>query len=456
MQAALNARDMGLVMRAFRQHPYHGTDIAQEVAASWVGISQSRLSRIERGGQPFTETKLMRWAHVLGIPSHLRWFSMPASASSQFSGALAVQTDDPYAVVVEVLTLTGERVPVAIDRRAFLSGALSVPLVGLADDASRPFGALPAIADGSLHDVVRSAAMLRTALIAQDNVLGPAVAAPAALHQLSVLQHLSQNATNNARQALIGLQAAYAEFIGWFADDLGDRRSGQYWIDRALEWAHEADDEVAIGYVLARKAQRAADDGDTAAAISLAEAAQKRGALLPRVRAAALLWGALGHAANGNGQGFRVAIEQAKELVNTAPVPGDGERAHWCTPDYVVVHEAAGYMRLREPTRAVVIYESGLRHWPNEFRRDQGLYYSRLARAYAAAREPERAVESGRMALTIGTQTRSGRILSELKDLSRSFDTWKQMPTVVTFAEELRALPTAPATGALRQIAAAQ
>lgn len=75
MRSALATRDMGTVMRAFRTHPDHGAPIPQEIAAGWVGLSQSRLSRVEQGGQPFTEAKLMRWADTLGLPQHLRWFT---------------------------------------------------------------------------------------------------------------------------------------------------------------------------------------------------------------------------------------------------------------------------------------------------------------------------------------------------------------------------------------------
>ncbi|MGH3623626.1 MAG: helix-turn-helix domain-containing protein, partial [Sciscionella sp.] len=67
---------MGKVMHAFRTHPYHGRDISQESAAGWVGLSQSGLSRIENGEPLSNLGKLMRWAHVLGIPDDLLWFAV--------------------------------------------------------------------------------------------------------------------------------------------------------------------------------------------------------------------------------------------------------------------------------------------------------------------------------------------------------------------------------------------
>jgi hypothetical protein len=305
------------------------------VAAGWVGLTQSGLSRVERGEHAFTEAKLLLWAQTLGLPEHLRWFSTPRVLQRVGDVPAAVGPDEPHArVVVEILTLSGERIPVATDRRLFLSGAFSAPLVGLAYcGASGQLGALSSIADGSLADVVRNMESLRTALAGLDNVLGSAIAVPTAVHQLSVLQNLSQRAAGRSRQTLMRLRAEYAELTGWFADDLGDRRAGRYWIDRALEWAHEADDEPFIGYVLARKSRRAVDVGDVASAMSLALAAQKRGNVSPHARAAALLWGALAYARSGDERRFRLEIDQARALVDRRS-GGEGERGRWRTPGY--------------------------------------------------------------------------------------------------------------------------
>jgi hypothetical protein len=110
-------------------------------------------------------------------------------------------------------------------------------------------------------------------------------------------------------------------------------------------------------------------------------------------------------------------------------------------------------MVLNKPTRAVVSYEEGLCDWPKNFRRDHGVYYSRLARAYAAAHKPEQAVVAGQAALTIGAQTKSNRILSELRRLVHSFGAWKDLPEVASFAEELRAVTAVHRTGAMRGVA---
>src|SRR5256885_8725608 len=50
LQAAFAARHMGKVIRAYRYHEYHGRrPLPQDTVASWFGITQSQLSRVEAG-----------------------------------------------------------------------------------------------------------------------------------------------------------------------------------------------------------------------------------------------------------------------------------------------------------------------------------------------------------------------------------------------------------------------
>ncbi|WP_447002493.1 helix-turn-helix domain-containing protein [Saccharothrix isguenensis] len=81
LNAALAARDIGAVIRAYRKHPHHRQSIRQDTAAAWIGLSPTRLSRIENGEPVNDLTKLMRWAQLLRIPHHLLWFHIPVAPS---------------------------------------------------------------------------------------------------------------------------------------------------------------------------------------------------------------------------------------------------------------------------------------------------------------------------------------------------------------------------------------
>jgi len=138
MRAALAAWHMGQVIRAYRNHPYHGRALSQELVANWFGLTQTQLSRIENGKPPEELSKLVRWATLLRIPAHLLWFKLPGSQAVQ-------PTADSTAVTGEVsgrtsIIITGsEVVPYgqerwrrqltagseAVDRREFMSAAMA-------------------------------------------------------------------------------------------------------------------------------------------------------------------------------------------------------------------------------------------------------------------------------------------------------------------------------------------
>ncbi|HEY9470388.1 MAG TPA: helix-turn-helix transcriptional regulator [Propionibacteriaceae bacterium] len=75
---ALLDRHMGRVIRAWRTHPHHGRrSIPQDRVASWAGITQAQLSRIENGPPLVHLDRLIQWARVLHIPPARLWFALP-------------------------------------------------------------------------------------------------------------------------------------------------------------------------------------------------------------------------------------------------------------------------------------------------------------------------------------------------------------------------------------------
>jgi transcriptional regulator with XRE-family HTH domain len=82
LRQSLTSRHMGRIIRAWRTHPYHGRrPINQDQVASWVGITQAQLSRIENGPPPVHLDRLIQWARVLRIPEERLWFALPGSAT---------------------------------------------------------------------------------------------------------------------------------------------------------------------------------------------------------------------------------------------------------------------------------------------------------------------------------------------------------------------------------------
>ncbi|MBY8854132.1 helix-turn-helix domain-containing protein, partial [Saccharothrix sp. MB29] len=69
---------------------HHGRPIRQETVAAWIGLSSTRLSRIENGEPVNDLTKLTRWARTLRVPRHLLWFHLPAEVGDDVASGTPV------------------------------------------------------------------------------------------------------------------------------------------------------------------------------------------------------------------------------------------------------------------------------------------------------------------------------------------------------------------------------
>jgi transcriptional regulator with XRE-family HTH domain len=107
MRMAFASRHMGRVIRAYRCHPFHGRrPLPQDVVASWMGVTQGQLSRIENGPIIVHLDRLMHWARVFTIPSSCLWFTLPEDgqavapavellpAVTKLSGSIALSYGD--------------------------------------------------------------------------------------------------------------------------------------------------------------------------------------------------------------------------------------------------------------------------------------------------------------------------------------------------------------------------
>lgn len=114
LREALQSRHMGRVIRAWRTHPHHGRrPIPQDRVASWVGLTQAQLSRIENGPAIAHLDRLTQWAEVLRIPAVRLWFALPAPADQPAEEEDNVKRRNFIAVAGATLAtgLVGETVP---------------------------------------------------------------------------------------------------------------------------------------------------------------------------------------------------------------------------------------------------------------------------------------------------------------------------------------------------------
>jgi transcriptional regulator with XRE-family HTH domain len=241
-----------------------------------------------------------------------------------------------------------------------------------------------------------------------DWLLGSQLVLPTVPRHLEVIEQLAASATGPARVELLDVGARWAEFAAWLYQDAGNDRLAAWWADRALGWAEEAGNRVMVAYVLARKANQAADRHDAGATIGLAQAAQRE-PLPARVRGVALLQQAHGCALAGDEPGCFHALDVAAELAH-----GDEGPGRYLTPGYVEIERATCSLLLGRPDRAVIVLQRELASLPAVHRRDRGVYLARLAAAYTASGDRDASTRVATEARTIAEATGSRRILGEL------------------------------------------
>ena len=173
------------------------------------------------------------------------------------------------------------------------------------------------------------------ALVRTDNLLGPRHALGGVQEQLGVIDTLLRSVRPPVRHRVLRLGARYAESAAWLHEDSGDMTGARYWTGRSMEWALEAGDRLMISWVLFRRGEHAAADGDAAAAAGLAAAARREGRGLPGPMLAAVLQQeAHAYAIDGDEAACQAALDRAHGQAASPDDPGDASNGHgsFCTP----------------------------------------------------------------------------------------------------------------------------
>jgi hypothetical protein len=349
-----------------------------------------------------------------------------AIASSQLA-ILQEAADGDDEVSVPVRTDNGEVVFVTIPRRLLLKFA-GLSTIG---------AALPPITSNVSDDVppldmnpVMHFRHMRRMLADSDNLFGPRRVIPAAKEQITIMRGVVEQLQGADRRELLGVQAQYAEFIGWLYQDAGEFQTARHWTDRALEWANLAADADLVAMIFMRKAQLGGDMVDRNSTADLAEVAVRMTPPGSHISAIATTHSAYGYALMGDGLATERAYERAHETLRS--LDADPSWGRWFDAAYIEAQRARSLAELGDLKRAATGFENAISSVRNGYPRDRGVYSARAALVHAKSGEPERAAELGSYALSVGTATRSGRIMSQLARLADTLAGTK-VPTVIDF-----------------------
>ncbi|SEM76648.1 hypothetical protein [Streptacidiphilus jiangxiensis] len=278
------------------------------------------------------------------------------------------------------------------------------------------------------------------------NAFGPSQLHQSAVHEMSVIGRFRELAGGRLAAGLLAVEARWAEFASWTAENTMDGPDAGYWLDRALQLAQEAGDTQLESYIKMRQAQRAVERHEVDSALSLAGQAWRSAGDNPRDRALCAVRQAQAHALAGDGRGSRSAIAEATKLVDLADMTegldDPSTIGRHCVAAYVQAHEASCQMLLGEYALAVSTLQPMLGTWPTGFRQDELLAQVWLAVSYLKTGRLAEAGALGSEVLTANATVSSSRVhrgLRQLGLLAGQAD--QQQPELRTFRSSLALIP---------------
>ncbi|MGY0231399.1 helix-turn-helix transcriptional regulator [Longispora urticae] len=279
----------------------------------------------------------------------------------------------------------------------------------------------------------------RLFLAESDNRFGPRHLIGLTLEEINRIQDTRKSFGTSALRDWFSILAEYADLLGWFLQDTGEHSAAQYWLDRALEWTHMTGNPDATAFILARKAQLSGDMHDGTEAVELAEAAMRTAPPRSRMAAIAATYAGHGYAILGQADESERYYDRAQSLLAEAE-PDDSPFGAYFNPTYIKINRAQSRTLLGDFQFATVAFDAALRQLTPDYRRDQGVYLAREARACAGDSEAERAATLGMQALIIGVDTGSRRALTELTELQYALAPWQTNNLVRDFLDAMTAL----------------
>jgi transcriptional regulator with XRE-family HTH domain len=457
MREALATWHMGLVIRAYRLHPYHGKPLSQESVGNWYGLAQTQLSRIEKGDPPEELSKLIRWAQLLGIPKELLWFKLPEDRKeiARIHEALPAgrETGDGSSQAV-IERYTGQQLQQllaawgdVVNRREFMEAS-----VGIASIAAMPaFELLASLSHTPTpnevcdHDIqqVRSAARMFTSW---DHTYGGGIVREAVTAQLRWSAGLLEvDCPEWLRPALFSAVGYLSGVCGFMAFDAYAHDDARRMFAFGISCAEAAGDWHLRAKLLSHMARQAIwcgdlDNGLTYTDLAMVRADRLTGterAMLHTARARALA--KLGHV-----QDTLKAVGYADEAFASS-MPG--EDPPWMAYyDYAQHHGDTGHALFdlavhgHSPSPAGQRLAEAVNGHSDAYARSRAIAGTKLASLIMVTGDPLEATVIGQRAIEDAGRLRSRRAGDDLRELHRLANAHALMPNVAELRGRIRGL----------------
>jgi DNA-binding XRE family transcriptional regulator len=280
----------------------------------------------------------------------------------------------------------------------------------------------------------------------QEDTLGPGAVLNTMLAQRNLVHGLLAECPNNLRPRLLSVYSDMSTSIGFYFFDLNDLNSASYYWDQARAAAQNADNVELGVYALGNMSYAASWQGKGHTAIDLAAAARSLVGKTddPLMKVCAAAEAATGYATDGRHKECMIELERARDgLVSTEGAP-PGSPAYWYHEGWLVSRKSECLLRLKKPREALAIASTALTLFDKSYMGSLACCTLRLGNAHLQSREIDEAARVVGDAAGLAAQTRSARLMKELRTTRTRMQPWQSTQAVRVLDDQLAALSMTP------------
>jgi transcriptional regulator with XRE-family HTH domain len=450
MRAALAARHMGKVARAYRQNPLHDATygaggISQTLLGQWLGLTQAQVSRVENGKPIRSLDALGHWATIMRIPPELLWFDMPGSTRTATTSTRDIFQNVGHGSKSPLTLHNGDWLQ--IDSRELadlLREGAAIPIN--ADTATRlvhewlvteppqviELGAGRQIGEGLVGKVERRIAHLRR----MDDFMAGGDLCILVEQELQSTVALLRTARYSQRSGLrlLNSVAELSQLAGWVVGDAGRHDEATRYYTVGVKAAHAADNLGMAGNLISALAYLVASVGNPHDAILWAQSADTGGRqATPAARALFKERLAWAYARAGDRRSTERTLADVETIFDRRHSDSEPEWVYWLNEDEISVMAGRCFVELGQGGRAISRLSDVLDRYDKRHTRELALYTSWLAEAQVQQGEIEEAVALSYRTLELTSQISSARSDDRIRVLLNKLQPYSSLPVVADF-----------------------
>lgn len=283
----------------------------------------------------------------------------------------------------------------------------------------------------------------------QQKALGARAVLNTMIAQQNLVNDLLGECPTDLRPRLLSVYSNMSTSIGYdFFDKLNDPASAERYWDQARAAAREADNAELGIYALCEMSHAACWQGKAHTAIDTAAAARSLISKTddPFMQVYVADRAAQAYAIGGQHKECMAECEKAHDsLASAGHVPVESP-ANWYHEGLLASEESGCLLRLRKPHEAIVSANNGLALFGNSFMNNRAFCTLFLGNAYLQCDEIEEAARVIGDAAGLAAQTRSTRLMKELRTTRTQMQPWRDNPAVKTLDDQLVTYGLAPSS----------